>query len=201
MIIYLMRHGETDWNKKTCFQGQTDVPLNDYGRELARITSEALKDVDFQAVFCSPLSRAAETARIMLRDRQIPVFTDDRLKEISFGVKEGSNIERMRNDPEEPFYYLLNEPGNYVPPEGAESLPELYGRSAAFMRERILPLEKRYKTILIVAHGAMNRSIVNPIAGIPMSDFWYIKMPNCTVSILSLRDGRFHVEEKGRVYY
>lgn len=201
MIIYLMRHGETDWNKKTCFQGQTDVPLNDYGRELARITSEALKDVDFQAVFCSPLSRAAETARIMLRDRQIPVFTDDRLKEISFGVKEGSNIERMRNDPEEPFYYLLNEPGNYVPPEGAESLPELYGRSAAFMRERILPLEKRYKTILIVAHGAMNRSIVNPIAGIPMSDFWNIKMPNCTVSILSLRDGRFHVEEKGRVYY
>ncbi len=201
MIIYLMRHGETDWNKKTCFQGQTDVPLNDYGRELARITSEALKDVDFQAVFCSPLSRAAETARIMLRDRQIPVFTDDRLKEISFGVKEGSNIERMRNDPAEPFYYLLNEPGNYVPPEGAESLPELYGRSAAFMRERILPLEKRYETILIVAHGAMNRSIVNPIAGIPMSDFWNIKMPNCTVSILSLRDGRFHVEEKGRVYY
>ena len=201
MIIYLMRHGETDWNKKTCFQGQTDVPLNDYGRELARITSEALKDVDFQAVFCSPLSRAAETARIMLRDRQIPVFTDDRLKEISFGVKEGSDIERMRNDPAEPFYYLLNEPGNYVPPEGAESLPELYGRSAAFMRERILPLEKRYETILIVAHGAMNRSIVNPIAGIPMSDFWNIKMPNCTVSILSLRDGRFHVEEKGRVYY
>ena len=201
MFIYLMRHGETDWNKRTCFQGQTDVPLNDYGRKLAEITSEALKEVAFEAVFCSPLIRAVETAQIMLRDRPLTLIKDERLKEISFGVKEGSNIEEMRNNPQEPFYYLLREPENYVPPEGAESLPQLYSRSASFMQERILPLEKEYEIILIVAHGAMNRSIVNPIAGIPMSDFWNIKMPNCTVSLLSLQSGRFDVVEKAKIYY
>lgn len=219
MIIYLMRHGETDWNKRGCFQGQMDVPLNDYGRELAQITAEALKDVKFEAAFCSPLMRAVETANIMLERQRtaeqpqrcekqisqekpkVPLMTDERLKEINFGVKEGSNIAQMRSDPTEPLYYLLNDPKNYVPPEGAESLGEVYKRSASFMEERIRPLEKQYETILIVAHGVMNRSIINPIAGIPMEDFWTVKMLNCTVSVLSLQDGKFQVVEKGRTYY
>lgn len=210
MIIYLMRHGETDWNKRGCFQGQVDVPLNDYGRELTKITAEALKDVKFEAAFCSPLIRAVETANIMLKGQQteqlcgsakVPLVTDERLKEINFGIKDGSNIAQMRSDPTEPLYYLLNDPKNYVPPEGAESLEEVCKRSASFMEERILPLEKQYETILIVAHGVMNRSIINPIAGIPMEDFWEIKMLNCMVSVLSLQDGKFQVLEKGRTYY
>lgn len=208
MIIYLMRHGETDWNKRGCFQGQVDVPLNDYGRELARITSEALKDVQFEAAFCSPLLRAVETAEIMLEGRrvpnghrEIPLWMDERLKEFNFGAGEGSNIAQMRSDPTEPLYYLLNDPMNYVPPKGGETLEEIYKRSSSFMEERILPLEKQYETILIVAHGVMNRSIINPIAGIPTEDFWAIQMRNCTVSILSLVNGRFQVEDKGRIYY
>lgn len=211
MIIYLMRHGETEWNKRGCFQGQVDIPLNDYGRELARITAEALKDVKFEAAFCSPLLRAMETAMIMLDEQQmeqlrkrqkpVPVMIDERLKEFNFGVKDGSNIAQMRSDPTEPLYYLLNDPKNYVPPEGGETLEQLYKRSSSFMEERILPLEKQYETILIVAHGVMNRSIINPIAGIPVEDFWAIQMRNCTVSILSLQDGRLQVEEKGRIYY
>ena len=218
MIIYLMRHGETDWNKRGCFQGQVDVPLNDYVRELAEITARALKDVKFEAAFCSPLIRAVETATIMLNkqrteqlhrsknqipqeNKMVPLVTDERLKEINFGIKEGSNIAQMRSEPTEPLYYLLNDPQNYVPPEGAESLKEVYQRSASFMEERILPLEKQYETILIVAHGVMNRSIINPIAGIPMENFWEIKMLNCTVSVLSLQDGKFQVVEKGRTYY
>lgn len=208
MIIYLMRHGETDWNKKGCFQGQVDVPLNDYGRELARVTSEALKDVKFEAAFCSPLIRAVETAEIMLKGRRVPnghqkvpLMVDNRLKEFNFGAGEGSNIAQMRSDPTEPLYYLLNDPKRYVPPEGGETLEEVCKRSSSFMEERILPLEKQYETVLIVAHGVMNRSIINPIAGIPMENFWEIQMRNCTVSILSLVNGRFQVEEKGRIYY
>lgn len=221
MIIYLMRHGETDWNKRGCFQGQADVPLNDYGRELARITSEALKDVNFEAAFCSPLIRAVETAEIMLEGRQaprgqnqvpkgnsisqgkhrVPLMVDERLKEFNFGAGEGCHIAGMRSDPTQPLYYLLNDPKHYVPPEGGETLEEIYKRSSSFMEERILPLEKQYETILIVAHGVMNRSIINPIAGISVENFWEIQMRNCTVSILSLKDGKFQVEEKGRIYY
>ena len=59
MKLYIIRHGETDWNKEKRLQGQSDIPLNDYGRELARITGKALKDVHFDYVFSSPLSRVS----------------------------------------------------------------------------------------------------------------------------------------------
>ena len=58
MKIYLMRHGETDYNKNKMIQGQCDIELNEYGRELARITAEGLKEVPFDVVYTSPLIRA-----------------------------------------------------------------------------------------------------------------------------------------------
>ena len=58
MRIYLIRHGETEWNTRHLLQGATDIPLNQNGVEVARITAEALKDVPFDVVFTSPLKRA-----------------------------------------------------------------------------------------------------------------------------------------------
>ena len=58
MKIYIVRHGETPWNKKKLIQGQQDIPLNDYGRELARKTGEGLKNVPFDRVFSSPLQNS-----------------------------------------------------------------------------------------------------------------------------------------------
>ena len=71
MIIYMMRHGETDWNVHHLFQGRTDIPLNENGRKVAEWTRDGLKDVHFDVAFCSPLSRAKETAQIILEGRVI----------------------------------------------------------------------------------------------------------------------------------
>ena len=65
MKVYLIRHGETDWNSVRKLQGQTDIRLNDYGIELAKLTAEGLKDVDFDLIYSSPLIRAVETAEII----------------------------------------------------------------------------------------------------------------------------------------
>lgn len=62
MDIYLIRHGETDYNKARRIQGRCDIELNDYGRELAYLTAEGLKEVPFDVIFTSPLKRAKETA-------------------------------------------------------------------------------------------------------------------------------------------
>ena len=62
MDIYLIRHGETDWNKKRKLQGQVDIPLNEFGKLLAKETAPALADVPFAVCYTSPLKRAAETA-------------------------------------------------------------------------------------------------------------------------------------------
>ena len=201
MKIYLVRHGETDWNKVGRLQGQCDVQLNEHGISLAEKTANGLAGIPFDAAFSSPLCRAAETARIILGERNTPLYLDDRLKEIGFGVMEAADYILARQNKEHPVYKFFKTPVDYQPPEGGESFEQLYARSAEFLREKILPLEGKLKTVLIVGHGAMNRSILNPLAGVPLEDFWRIAMPNCAVSLLSLESGRFSILEESRVYY
>ena len=201
MLIYLMRHGETDWNKARRLQGQSDVPLNEYGIELAVRTAEALKDVDFDMAFCSPLGRAQDTARIVLGDRGIPLYTDIRLKEINFGIHEGICFDAAKQNPEDPLHNFFCKPECYLPPSGAESFAQVTGRAQGFLQERILPLEDRCGTVLVVAHGAFNRSLLNAVMGTPLEAFWRISLPNCAVSVLSLEEGQFKVLEESKVFY
>lgn len=201
MKIYLVRHGETEWNKEYRLQGQADTRLNDYGRELAQITAEALKDIPFDVIYHSPLNRAEETAVILKQSRTIDIIADERIKEMSFGTAEGCHILSIKNNPEDPMYNFLKHPGDYIPPENGERFEEVAARSAEFMKETILPLEGKYQNVLIVAHGAVNRTILNAIAGIPVSDFWNIRLKNCAVSIIDLTNGILTIEQDGAIYY
>ena len=201
MKIYLVRHGETEWNKEYRLQGQADTRLNDYGRELAQVTAEALKEIPFDVIYHSPLNRAAETATILKRDRKIDIIADDRIKEMSFGIAEGCHILEIKNNPDDSMYNFLKHPGKFIPPAKAESFEEVTIRSTAFMKETILPLEGKYENVLIVAHGAVNRTILNEIAGIPVSDFWNIRLKNCAVSIIDLTSGKLTIEQEGAIYY
>lgn len=182
-------------------QGSEDIPLNAYGRELAVITAKALEGVPFDAAFCSPLSRAKETAEIIVGDRNLQIKTDARLKEISFGRGEGRNIPEIHESPADPLYQFFHVPEQFIPMEGGETFGEVYARSAAFVREQLLPLEKTCENVLVVAHGVTNRSILNPAAGIPMEDFWRIQLKNCTVSILALEKGVLRILEEAKTYY
>lgn len=92
MLIYVLRHGITQWNKLKKVQGAMDIPLAPEGIELAKRTGEALKDVPFDICFTSPLTRARQTAHYVLGNRQIPVIEDKRIQEIDFGVLEGSRL-------------------------------------------------------------------------------------------------------------
>lgn len=177
-MLYIIRHGKTDWNELHKLQGRTDVPLNDEGRRMAEEAREAYRDVHFDVCFCSPLSRARETAEILLRGRDVPVLTDDRLAEMGFGSYEG--LENSFQIPDCPINVLFRSPEKYdSPPGGAESLDELFARTGAFLRERAEPLLKEGKDVLIVGHGAMNSSIVCQVRQLPRSQFWSAGIENC----------------------
>ena len=88
-MLYIMRHGRTDWNDRHKLQGRTDVPLNEEGRRMAEKAAEEYRDIPLDVCWCSPLIRARETAEIVLRGRDVPILTDDRLREMSFGDYEG----------------------------------------------------------------------------------------------------------------
>ena len=89
MKIYLIRHGETDWNLEQRLQGATDIPLNENGLELARETAQGLKEVPFDLIYTSPLKRAKQTAEILRGERDIPLIEEPRIREICFGIYEG----------------------------------------------------------------------------------------------------------------
>ena len=89
MKLYMLRHGRTLWNEAGKLQGRTDIALSEEGRRSALETGEELADVSFSAAFSSPLARARETAELILRGRDVPVQTDERLVELSFGSAEG----------------------------------------------------------------------------------------------------------------
>jgi probable phosphoglycerate mutase len=173
-----MRHGTTDWNALHKLQGRTDIPLNEDGRNLAGQAHDEYLNVHFDVCYCSPLVRAKETAEILLRDRDIPVFYDERLMEMCFGVCEG--IENSFSIPDCPVNVLFYHPEEYlVPVEGGESLDELFERTGSFLDEVALPLVKEGKDVLIVGHGAMNSSIISRMRNQDRKDFWAAGIPSC----------------------
>lgn len=195
MKLYLVRHGETDWNRMGRLQGMTDIPLNDLGRTQAKAAAAALREVPFDGAFCSPLSRARETAQIIMGGRGVPITPDERLREISFGVGEGWTLAEKRDVPGTAIHELLHAPERYQPPERGESFQELFARTGDFVREVLLPLEGTRQAVLVAAHGAVNRAILNPALGLSVAQFWQVQLTNCAVSVLEVEGGELRVVE------
>jgi len=87
--VWFIRHGETEWNSQIRWQGHTDVPLNETGRQQASGVALQLKDRPLKAILSSDLSRARETAEIIAAPHGIPVFTTEQLREVNIGDAEG----------------------------------------------------------------------------------------------------------------
>ena len=177
-MLYIMRHGRTDWNDRHKLQGRTDIPLNEDGRRMAEKAAKEYRDVPLDVCWCSPLIRAQETAEIVLRGRNVPIFTDDRLREMSFGDYEG--LENSFSIPDCPVNVIFQAPEKYTASVGGtETFEELFARTGSFLREVIDPLMTQGKDVLIVGHGAMNLSIISQVRNLPRKDFWSTGIENC----------------------
>lgn len=203
MVIYVLRHGETDWNRQRLLQGRTDVALNENGRRLAKKTAEGMKEIPFDLVFTSPLSRAKETAKIVLGDRKIPVIEDERIIEISFGADEGKPWRKTKAFEGNPnIYHFFRQTDAYRPSEGGESIPELAERTADFLKDICSRKELADKTVLVSTHGAAMRGILNSLRTWEISDFWGGGVaPNCGVAVIECLQGRQVLLEENRIYY
>jgi len=202
MELFIVRHGETVWNKAGRLQGSTDIELSDAGRELARVTGVALKDVAIDKIYSSPLKRAYETACLIKGDRDIPVIKDDRIKELCFGNLEGQVMSNMKSDPNSHFQNFFEAPHKYVPDENGESLEALCKRTADFMEDIIIPQANKCERIVIVGHGAMNKAIMCYIKKHGIDMLWSGGLQkNCNVIIVDYTDGIFSVIDEEKIYY
>ena len=202
MLIYIVRHGETNANLEGRMQGWTDDLLNDNGRKLAVITGRELRGVRFDCCISSPLIRAIETAQIILgeSDNHIQISLDDRLKEINMGSWEKKKIRPgEREIDEHELSVFFRTPFQFSGCPQGENIFQVCGRTQLFLKE--LTAKNDDRTYLISTHGYALRAMLNYLYDDP-SDFWHGHVPyNCAVNIIEAKDGVVKLIADDFIYY
>jgi 2,3-bisphosphoglycerate-dependent phosphoglycerate mutase len=158
--VYVVRHGQTDWNKEGRIQGATDNPLNATGREQAATLARALAEVKIDAVYSSSHQRAQQTASVF--EGRAPITKIDELRERFFGKFEGANDKdtTIVADWNKRRYTWADDM------EGGETL-ESQSRRAEVALKQIREKHKDGGTVVIVGHGGINPLIVSHLIGVP----------------------------------
>lgn len=162
--LLLARHGETDWNRQHRWQGHTDIPLNEAGREQARRLASCLRDLGLRRVHASDLSRARETAEIVARTLEIPFFgVDPGLRERGFGVFEGLTREECETRYAE--HWARYKADNRNLPPGSEPQELVIARMAEGVRRVAHAGPDHEETVLVVSHGSAIRVLAMHVTG------------------------------------
>lgn len=167
-MIYVVRHGETDWNKEGRYQGRIDVELNEVGVKQAELLHNELKSIKFDVVFSSPLKRAYKTASLITNNN---IIVDKRLIERGNGKLEG----KLKKEVEKIEYNDLNCKGY-----GIENIVDFKKRINDFLDEIILKYKN--KNVLIVTHAGVSIYIRCYFDGDPKgNDYDKLKLKNCEI--------------------
>jgi len=188
--LIFARHGQTEWNSVTRYQGKTDVPLNDDGRKQARRLAARLASWEPEAMFTSPLSRAAETARIvregLLMEEKPRLEILPALSEIDFGDWEGKTIPEIERGYGEIYRQWRENPSSVTPP-GGESFTEVLQRVDRALESILSGFADR---ILVVGHGGIMRAALVKLLEVPSSLVWRMRMDNCSMLAVDFWKGR-----------
>lgn len=183
--IVLLRHGQTDWNAQGRFQGQTDISLNETGRDQARNAARQWGHTEFDAALASPLKRVQETARLMLRDRDIPCATDPDIQETGGGEWEGLLFTEIAERwPDDHAAFRL--PNIDAGPLGGET-PRQSGTRTA---QAVLKALDKVDVLLVISHGNTMRAAAHLLAGYDDEDYAVVpRIENCRAHVLQSNSG------------
>lgn len=182
LFVYIVRHGKTNWNYEGRFQGQEDIPLNGEGRAQAKLAAAALRGVVFDAAWSSDLSRAAETAKIILGNRRLKLNASKNLREQNYGQWAGrTSADIIRMFPED--IERRKRDRFTMRPTGGESLAEMQARVVAQF-EKIAGRKKR-GNILVVTHGGPSFAFISHVIAPDSRMKGNFTVQNCAVNIVA----------------
>ncbi len=200
MELYVVRHGQTDWNKAHKIQGRANRSINLEGIEQIEKTAKKLTEIDFDSVYVSPLERAVQTAKILRGDEEFVL--DDRIIEIGFGKLEGEIYKGIKekkpeefSDVEKRIVDFFKFPDQYEPVEGGETYQSMLGRIDEFIED----LENKHKNeekILVVSHATVIHGILMKALDRPLKEIWDVDVPNGGVTKLSVNNGKISLAGK-----
>ena len=172
MILYVVRHGETIWNKEKRVQGISDIPLSEKGIKDAFELQTLVSTLKLDVVISSPLTRARETAKILVNST-LPINTDDRIKERDWGLNEGAMIDSV--DRWDCWDVILNTKVNNIEP-----IQDFMYRVSSFLED--IKIRYKNKNVLVVTHSAVIRVIHYMLGGIPEdANLSRINIPNLRI--------------------
>ena len=189
--LLLVRHGETEWNRESRFQGQIDIPLNENGRAQAAQAREFLKEIPIDGAISSSMMRPKETAEIILQHHsEVSLAVTEGLWEISHGQWEGKFEHEIKADYPGMLEAWQTQPETVQMPDG-ENLQDVWNRVVKSWKEIVAQYSQQEtpKTILVVAHDAVNKAILCHVTGLGPEAFWQFKQGNGAVSVIDYPDG------------
>ncbi|KEI77838.1 alpha-ribazole phosphatase [Clostridium botulinum A2 117] len=196
MNVYLVRHGETEQNKRKNFYGKLDVGLNEKGEKQSYKVGELLKDVKFNKIYISDRKRTRETAeRILERNRFYEkekniIYKDERINEIDFGIFEGKSYEEIGSLYPKEQEKWEKDWKNFAPPKG-ESAVVFYNRVENFMKHIQKEEDGNY---LIVTHGGVIRMIYSYILQNNMDFYWNFASRNGDITLIKYEYGNLFID-------
>jgi broad specificity phosphatase PhoE len=192
--LILVRHGETDWNIAHRYQGHSDTELNETGRTQAQLLAQKLKDEPINAIYCSDLSRAYQTAIVIADERNIPVYPTSQLRECSFGIWEGKTFKEVLAQFPEEIERIQQDPLTAVR-TGGESREQMFTRVSQEIQWIVKQNPNR--TVLVVAHEGSIAAAMGYITGEGMAARSKYRLDNASYHIVEERDGQWHIIQLG----
>ncbi|HYF82889.1 MAG TPA: histidine phosphatase family protein [Clostridia bacterium] len=179
--LYLVRHGETEWNKASKVQGRTDIELSCEGIKQAQLLAERLARENIDYIYSSSLKRALKTAEIIADYKSCGIVKSEEYHEICLGPWEGMTINEIREKYSEHFRVYKEDPANFKLP-GAETFMNLTERTY----NAIIEIVRKHKgsNILLVSHGTAIKAAIIRILGIDIVNYTKFRIDNVSISII-----------------
>jgi broad specificity phosphatase PhoE len=185
--VYLVRHGQTELNKRLTFRGQRDIPLNERGHREAAAIAETLKDKDIGAIYTSPLRRSVETAQPTASLFQLDIVPVQALIDIDFGEWEGLGFEEVKKRYSDLYAMWERRPEMVRFPHG-ENLDEVRNRSLNAFKDIVA--ENCGKSLVIIPHRVINKVLLCALLGLGNAHFWDIRQDTGCINVIECLDDR-----------
>ncbi|MCR5834789.1 MAG: histidine phosphatase family protein [Selenomonadaceae bacterium] len=195
--VFLIRHGETEWNQVGRLQGNTNILLSPNGIRQAQLLAENAPFSNIDAVYSSDLDRACVTAKILANKFNLSVIQMKNLREMNFGDWEGRELKDLANDEKSGFQEFFIRPDMVKPPKG-ETFIECQARVVNALEEIVI--DRNNQNIVVVTHGAVIRLILCAILAIPLRKLWALSQSNVAVNVIRFDDGNFTVEMMNAIF-
>ena len=186
MNLYLVRHGETDWNREGRAQGRADISLNDQGLAQSQALSAHFASMPIAAVLSSTAKRARQTAEAISAAHGLETTGHDALLELDFGGLDGALLREMRSLYPDFFEHWTRDPETAVFPDGGETLRALQDRAWALV-ESVTRSHAPEANVILVSHAFAIYSMMCKALGMPLSNYGRLRLGPGSVSLLVSR--------------